>query len=110
VKTLNETDVAYILAGLRCFQERLEEDGRAGSVADYFDGLDKPEPEYIDVLCLSINLDYEGAPRATRELLEIISGMTQSGEDVDGEPFEMSGDDAIDTLNNVISRARELLK
>lgn len=38
-----------------------------------------------------------------------IARMTQDQEEVDGEEFDMTSDDAVETLNSLISEARELI-
>lgn len=45
-----------------------------------------------------------------RALVEQIARMTKDGEEVDGEPYEMGIDDAIETLNRLIDKARGALK
>ena len=42
-------------------------------------------------------------------LVSRLAGCVMDGEDVDGEPFDMSNDDAVDLLHGFISDARELV-
>lgn len=42
------------------------------------------------------------------DFLEMIAGMRRDGEDLEGEAFEMAADDAVETVNDLISRARRL--
>lgn len=43
-----------------------------------------------------------------KQFVENVAGMTRNGEMVDGVPFEMSPEDACETLQNLISQAREI--
>lgn len=42
------------------------------------------------------------------DLIQIIAGMTSDGESVDGNTYEMTADDAISTMNDLIKEARKL--
>jgi hypothetical protein len=114
---LDKTETACVLSGLRLLQRSLNEGNMRDNleITNHFtdDDLEIPDAEYIDDLCEQINFD--GPPedfKDKEDFIGIISRMIQDGEEVEGqeEPYVMSNDDAVETLNNLISQARELLK
>lgn len=53
-------------------------------------------------------IDAERAARAV-SLIRTISRMTQDGEEIDGKEFIMENDDAVETLNGLITDARSIV-
>lgn len=43
-----------------------------------------------------------------QEFVTTIANMTMDGEDINGEEFDMTNDDAVDALNGIIEWARRL--
>jgi hypothetical protein len=44
-----------------------------------------------------------------RDFVGLVAGLTKDGEDLDGEPFDLACDDAVDTLHRLIDMARGLI-
>ena len=42
------------------------------------------------------------------KFVAMVANLTMDGEEIDGEPWDMPSDDAVDTIHSLINRAREL--
>ena len=62
------------------------------------------------IAALPLTRDESGLVKELAAFASTIARMTQDGEEVNGREFVMENDDAVTTLNDLISQARELVE